>query len=358
MKFLINTDVTNWVSHKDWFNVPLRLFVVLQDDDGSVSLENYKSKIVVNGLNEGEYEIVNNNSIFDPISRASEILVKIKTDQRVNATIGFDAEVTDASGGVVAKAALSRFKLKSVGLAAPVYPAHYDNVISGDDIKAGVRVLFTDSNILDKYELKFVFDNDNVEVVPGVQNSGDIRSLPVKNDLLTEGKHDSLYYTISESGTARFSAIQRVLVELDKDSATVQVRRDLEVPYIEEYDENRGRPIGESIIDYDINILVNDVKLKDKELKKGTVHIRGYSADNRDTGELVLKIDSLQGSEDNIFRLTVIKPEENADGQPGGVDFFNYIGNGQVRIHYEISFVGEVNILHKSKEKIYKVVLD
>ncbi|MCC8460073.1 hypothetical protein [Photorhabdus aegyptia] len=358
MKFLINTDVANWVSHKDWFNVPLRLYVVLQDDDGSVPLDTYKSKIVVNGLNEGEYEVVSGDNAFNPVSRAFEILVKIKTDQKVNATIGFEAEVTDASGGVVAKAVLNRFKLKSVGLAAPVYPAYYDNVISGDDIKAGVKVLFTDSNILDKHELKFVFDNNNVEVVPGVQNSGDIRSLPVKNALLTEGKHDSLYYTVSESGTARFSAVQRVLVELDEGSETVQVHRDLEVPYIEEYDESRGRPIGESIIEYDINISVSDIKLKDKQLKKGTVHIRGYSADDRDAGQLVLKIDSLQSSEDNVFKLAVINPEKNADSQPGGIDFFNYIGNGLVKIHYEISFVGEANILHKSKEKTYKVVLD
>ncbi|AKH65607.1 MULTISPECIES: hypothetical protein [Photorhabdus] len=356
MKFLINTDVTNWVSHKDWFNVPLRLFVVPKDDS-STSLSDYKCKIVVNGLNEDEYEIVNNNNIFNPISRASEILVKIKTDQKVNATVKFVAEVTDASGSVVAEAVLDRFKLKSAGLAAPIYPANYDNVIDSGDIRAGVKVLFADSNILNKHELKFIFDG-NVEVVPSVQDSNDIRSLSVKNSLLTAGKHDSVYYTISESGSAKFSTVQRVLVELDEGSGTIQVRRDLEVPYIDEYDESRGRPIGESIIDYDINIMVNDVKLKDKVLKEGTVHIKGYSADNQDAGEILLKIESLSGDENNIFRLAVINPEGNADGQPGGIDFFNYIGNGRVRIHYELSFVGEVNILHKSKERVYKVVLD
>ncbi|TDB58576.1 hypothetical protein [Photorhabdus khanii] len=357
MKFLINTDVTNWVSHKDWFNVPLRLFVVPKDDDGSTSLDNYKSKIVVHGLNEGEYEIVNNNNVFDPISRTSAILVKVKTDQQVNSTVKFVAEVTDASGSVVAEAVLDRFKLKSAGLAAPIYPANYDNVIDSGDIRAGVKVLFADSNILNKHELKFIFD-DNVEVVPSIQDSNDIRSLSVKNSLLTAGKHDSVYYTISESGSAKFSTVQRVLVELDEDPGTVQIRRDLEVPYIDEYDESRGRPIGESIIDYDINIMVSDVKLKDKVLKKGTVHIKGYSTDNQDAGEIVLKIEPLSGNENNIFRLAVINPKENADGQPGGIDFFNYIGNGRVRIHYEISFVGEANILHKSKERVYKVVLD
>ncbi|WP_445493898.1 hypothetical protein [Photorhabdus sp. SF281] len=357
MKFLINTDVTNWVSHKDWFNVPLRLFVVPKDDDGSTSLDNYKSKIVVHGLNEGEYEIVNNNNVFDSISRASEILIKVKTDQKVNATIKFVAEITDASGSVVAEAVLDRFKLKSTGLAAPIYPANYDNVIDSGDIRAGVKVLFTDSNILNKHELKFIFD-DNIEVVPSVQDNNDIRSLPVKNSLLTAGKHHSVYYTISESGSAKFSTVQRVLVELDEAPETVQIRRDLEVPYIDEYDESRGRPIGESIIDYDINIMVSDIKLKDKVLKKGTVHIKGYSDDNQDVGEIVLKIEPFSDNENNIFHLAVINPKENADGQPGGIDFFNYISNGWVRIHYEISFVDEVNILHKSKEKIYKVVLD
>ncbi|NHB87758.1 hypothetical protein [Photorhabdus tasmaniensis] len=357
MKFLINTDVTNWVSHKDWFNVPLRLFVVPKDDDGSVLLENYKSKIVVHGLNDGEYEIVNNNNVFDPISRTSEIWVKVKTDQKVNATVKFVAEVTDASDNVVAEAVLDRFKLKSTGLAAPIYPANYDNVIDSGDIRAGVKVLFADSNILNKHELKFIFD-DSIEVVPSVQDSNDIRSLTIKNSLLTAGKHDSVYYTISESGSAKFSKVQRIFVELDENPVAIQIRRDLEVPYIDEYDESRGRPIGESIIDYDINIMVNDVKLKDKELKKGTVHVKGYSDDNQDVGEIVLNIESLNGDESNIFRLAVINPEANADGQPGGVEFFNYIGNGWVRVHYEISFVGEVNILHKSKERVYKVVLD
>ncbi|NHB92827.1 hypothetical protein [Photorhabdus cinerea] len=357
MKFLINTDVTNWVSHKDWFDVPLRLFIVLKDDDYSVSLDNYKSKISVHGLSEGEYEIVNNNNVFDSISRASEILVKIKTDQKVNATIKFVAEVTDASGNVVAEAVLDRFKLKSVGLSAPIYPANYDNIIDSNDIKSGVKVLFVDSNILKNHEVKFIFD-DTIVSVPNAQDSNDIRSLSVKSDLLTNGKHNSVYYTISESGSAKFSTVQHIVVELDEDPGTVQVRRDLEMPYIDEYDETRGRPIGESIIEYDINIMVSDVKLKDKELKKGTVHIRGYSDDNQDVGELVLKIESLVANEDNVVRLGVINPEVNADGQPGGIDFFNYIGNGRVIIHYEVELVGEVNILHKSKERIYKVVLD
>ncbi|WP_434525193.1 hypothetical protein [Photorhabdus asymbiotica] len=357
MNFLINTDVTNWVSHKDWFNVPLRLFIVLKDDDGSVPLDTYKSKIVVNGLSEGEYEIVNNNNVFDPIRRASEILVKIKTDQKVNATIKFVAEVSDVNGNVVAEPVLDRFKLKSVGLAAPIYPANYDNIIDSSDIKAGVKVLFADSNILKNHEVKFILDNTVVSV-PSIQDSNDIRSLSVKSDLLTGGKHESVYYTISESGSAKFSTIQRIVVKLDEDPGTVQVRRDLEVPYIDEYDETKGRPIGESIIEYDINIMVKDAKLKGKELRKGTVHVRGYSGNNQDTGELVLKIESLVVGEDNVVRLGVINPEINADGQPGGIDFFNYIGNGQVIIHYEIAFVGEVNILHKSKERVYKVVLD